>query len=325
VADGGARAAAGISGDWVRPRRVGAAFRKGLGETGYFDGQNVTIEYHWLEGQYDRLPGVMADLVRRRAAVIATPGSVNAALAAKAATSTLPIVFGVGDDPVKRGLVASLARPGGNVTGINFFTQEVVAKRLALLHELVPKAVRIAVLVNPTLTATAEATLQNVREAAKAIGVEIQILNAATIGEIDAAFATLVRDRIDALFVAPDSFFASRHIQFATLAAADRIPATYTGRETPRRESERTISMPFPHRSRSTDSRIVPALVAQTGTVPRARIKNWLKRQQRSGGMHATVVPSHFLLSGPPGVADPLRMKLLHWGAVGTEVGNLLG
>jgi putative tryptophan/tyrosine transport system substrate-binding protein len=174
----------------------------------------------------------MADLVRRRAAVIATPGSVNAALAAKAATTTLPIVFGVGDDPVKLGLVASLARPGGNVTGINFFTQEVVAKRLELLHELVPKAVRIAVLVNPTLTATAEATLQDVQEAAKAIGVQIQILNAATIGEIDAAFATLVQDRIDALFVAPDSFFASRHIQFATLAAVDRIPATYTDRET---------------------------------------------------------------------------------------------
>ena len=209
-----------------------AAFRKGLGETGYVDGQNVTIEYHWLEGQYDRLPALMANLVRRRVAVIATPGSVNAAIAAKAATTTIPIVFGVGDDPVKFGLVASLARPGGNITGINFFTQEVVAKRLALLHELVPKVARVAVLVNPTLTTTAETTLRDVQEAGQAIGVQIRILNAATIGEIDAAFAILVRDGTDALFVAPDSFFASRHMQFVTLAARDRIPATYTDRET---------------------------------------------------------------------------------------------
>ncbi len=187
-----------------------AAFRKGLSETGYVEGQNVTVEYHWLEGQYDRLPALMADLVRRRVAVIATPASTPAALAAKAATATIPIVFGVAEDPVQLGLVASLARPGGNATGINFFTQEVAAKRLGLLHDLVPKAVRVAVLVNPANAATAETTLREVQEAAPAIGLQIQILNATTIGEIDAAFATLARERPDALFVAADAFFTSR-------------------------------------------------------------------------------------------------------------------
>ena len=208
-----------------------AAFRKGLGETGYVEGQNVTVEYHWLEGQYDRLPALMADLVRRRVAVIATPGSTPAALAAKAATATIPIVFGVGEDPVKLGLVASLARPGGNATGINFFAQEVVAKRLGLLHELVPKAVRVAVLVNPANATSAETTLRDVQEAARAIGLQIQVLNASTSREIDAAFATLARERPDALFVAADAFFASRRVQFATLAARDRIPAAYANRD----------------------------------------------------------------------------------------------
>jgi ABC-type uncharacterized transport system substrate-binding protein len=170
-----------------------AAFRKGLGETGYVDGQNLRVEYHWLDGQYDRVPAVMADLVRRRVAAIATPGSTPAALAAKAATKTIPIVFGVGEDPVQHGLVASLARPGGNATGINFFSQELGAKRLGLLHQLVPKAVRIAVLVNPANAPTAEATLRDVRQAAPSIGFQIQILNASTISEIDAAFATLER------------------------------------------------------------------------------------------------------------------------------------
>ena len=179
-----------------------AAFRKGLGETGYVEGQNVTVEYHWLEGQFDRLPALMADLVRRRVAVIATPGSTAAAIAAKAATATIPIVFGVGDDPVKLGLVASLARPGGNATGINSFIAEVVAKRLALLHELVPKAVRVAVLVNPANATIAETTLRDVQEAARAIGLQIHVLNASTSREIDAAFATLARERPDALFVA---------------------------------------------------------------------------------------------------------------------------
>jgi ABC-type uncharacterized transport system substrate-binding protein len=196
-----------------------AAFRKGLGETGSVEGRNVAIEYHWLEGRYDRVPSLMTDLVRRRVAVIATPASNIAALAAKTATTTIPIVFGVGEDPVKLGLVANLARPGGNATGINFFAQETTAKRLGLLHDLVPKAVRIAVLVNPANVPTAEAVLRDIPEAARAIGLQIQFLNASTGREIEAAFATLVRDRADALFIASDGFFVGRRVQLATLAA----------------------------------------------------------------------------------------------------------
>jgi putative ABC transport system substrate-binding protein len=208
--------------------RYVAAFRKGLNETGYVEGQNVTVEYHWLEGHYDRLPALLADLVRRQVAVIATPGTVPS-IAAKAATATIPIVFGVGNDPVKLGLVASLARPGGNATGINFFVTEVVAKRLRLLHDLVPKAVRIAVLVNPKNASVT--TLREVQEAASTLGLQIQILNASTIGEIDAVFATLARERPDALFVEGDAFFLDRRVQFVTLTARDRIPATYSVRE----------------------------------------------------------------------------------------------
>ncbi len=211
--------------------RYMAAFRQGLKEAGYVEGQNVTVEYHWLEGQYGRLPALMADLVRRKVAVIATPGSNPAAIAAKAATTTIPIVFGVGEDPVKLGLVASLARPGGNATGVNFFGQEVVAKGLRLLHDLLPKAVRIAVLVNPANASTAEATLREVQQAAPAVGLQIQIFKATTIGEIDATFATFARERPDALFVAPDGFFSSRGGQFATLTARDRIPAAYWNRD----------------------------------------------------------------------------------------------
>ena len=211
--------------------RYAAAFRKGLNETGYVEGQNVTVAYHWLEGHYDRLPALVAELVRRRVAVIATPGSGPAALAAKAATATIPIIFGVAEDPAQLGLVASLARPGGNATGINFFAREVVAKRLRLLHDLVPKAVRIAVLVNPANASSAAATFREAQEAAPTIGLQFQILNATTIGEIDAAFATLSRDRPDALFVAGDGFFDSRRGQFATLAARDRIPAAYAHRD----------------------------------------------------------------------------------------------
>jgi ABC-type uncharacterized transport system substrate-binding protein len=207
--------------------RFVTAFNKGLNETGYVDGQNVTIEYHWLEDQYNVLPVLMADLVRRQVAVIATPGFTPGAIAAKAATATIPIVFGVTQDPVQLGLVTSLARPGGNATGINFFANEVVAKRLQLLHELVPKAVQIAVLVNPANAANTEATLRDVQEAAPAIGVQLQIHNATTIGEIDAAFATLARERADALFVGGNAFFLDRRVQFATLTARFGIPATY--------------------------------------------------------------------------------------------------
>jgi putative ABC transport system substrate-binding protein len=210
--------------------RQAAAFRKGLNETGYVEGQNVMVEYHWLEGQYDRLPALMANLVRRRVAVIAAFANVPA-LAAKAATSTIPIVFAVGQDPVTMGLVASLARPGGNATGINFFNQEAVAKRLGLLHDLVPKAIRIAVLVNPANAWGTEAALREIREAARALGLQIAVLKASTSLEIEAAFATLAHDRAHALFVAPDSFFAGRPVQFVTLAAHHRIPAAYTQRD----------------------------------------------------------------------------------------------
>jgi len=211
--------------------RLGAAFRKALNETGFVEGQSVIVEYHWLEGRYDRLATLMADLVRRRVAVIATPAFTAAAPAAKAATTTIPIVFGVAEDPVRLGLVASLARPGGNASGINFLAAEVVAKRLGLLHDLVPKAVRIAVLINPANTSTTETMLRDIPEAARTLGLQIQILNASTSREIEAAFATLVRDRADALFVAPDGFFASRRIQFATLAAHYRVPVAHALRE----------------------------------------------------------------------------------------------
>ena len=204
-----------------------AAFREGLNEADYVEGQNVTVEYHWLEGHYDRLPALVADLVRRRVAVIATPASALASFAAKAATTTIPIVFGVAEDPVRLGLVASLARPGGNATGINFFVQEVAAKRLRLLHDLVPKAVHVAVLVNPANASNTATTLREVQQAAATVGLQIRILNATTTGEIEAAFATLARDRPDALFVAADGFYASRRVQFVTLAARDKLPAAY--------------------------------------------------------------------------------------------------
>jgi putative ABC transport system substrate-binding protein len=211
-------------------QRYVTAFRKGLNETGYIESQNVTVEYHWLEGQYDRLQALLADLVRRQVAVIATPGTLPAR-AAKAATATIPIVFAIGEDPVHLGLVASLARPGGNATGINFLVNEVAAKRLRLLHELVPKAVRVAVLVNPGNTAVAESTVREVQKAAPTMGLEIQILNATTIGEIDAAFAIIARERLDALFVAGDAFLVGRRVQLATLTARDRIPSAYATRD----------------------------------------------------------------------------------------------
>jgi putative ABC transport system substrate-binding protein len=211
--------------------RYGAAFRSALGEAGYFEGQNVTVEYHWLEGRNERAPAIIADLVRRRVAVIAVPGFTPGAVAARGATSTIPIVFGTGEDPVRLGLVANLARPDGNATGINFFVQELTAKRLGLFHDLVPKAARIAVLVNPANAQATESTLQGLPEAARAIGVEIQVLKASTSGEIDAAFATLVRDRVDALLIAGDAFFTARRSQFVMLAARDRISTSSGNRD----------------------------------------------------------------------------------------------
>jgi putative ABC transport system substrate-binding protein len=207
-----------------------ADFRKGLAEAGYVEGRNVAIEFRWGRNDSIGLPELAADLVRRRVAVIATPGSSVAALAAKAATSTIPIVFSAGNDPVQAGLVAGLNRPGGNVTGFTSMAYEVIPKRLGLLHDLVPGAARFAVLVNPANTST-ETTLRDVQEAAPIIGLQIHILNATTIGEIDAAFATLARERPDALFVAPDGFFTSRRVQFATLTAVNKIPATYANRD----------------------------------------------------------------------------------------------
>jgi len=211
--------------------RLGTVFRKALNETGYIEAQNVMVEYHWLEGKYDRLPALVADLIRRRVAVIATPAFTAAATVAKAATTTIPIVFGVSEDPVKLGLVASLARPGGNATGINFFASEVNSKRLGLLHDLVPKAVRVAVLFNPTNVTLAEAIRRETPEAARGLGLEIQMLKASTSREIEEAFTMLERERPDALFIAPDGFFSSRRVQIVTLAAHHRVPAAYFSRE----------------------------------------------------------------------------------------------
>jgi putative tryptophan/tyrosine transport system substrate-binding protein len=207
-----------------------AAFNRGLAETGYVVGQNAAIEFRSAAGQYDRFPQLAAELVRRNVTVIATAFT-PAALAAKAATSTIPIVFSTAADPVKIGLVASLARPGGNATGISFFSAELAAKRLGLLRELVPAAAHIAVLVNPADATRAESTLRDVEAAARVIGLEIHVLEASTSGEIDAAFASIARDRADALFVAPDGFFNTRRVQLATLAARHAIPATYAVRD----------------------------------------------------------------------------------------------
>jgi putative tryptophan/tyrosine transport system substrate-binding protein len=206
------------------------AFRQGVKDTGYVEGENMAIEYRWAEGHNDRLPELAAELVRRRVALIVTTGGPPSAFAAKAATTTIPIVFVVNEDPVRLGLVASLARPGGNLTGINIFSGELAAKRLELLRELVPAAARVAVLVNPTGPA-AETTLSDVPAAARAMGLQIQVLNASTSREINAAFATFVRERPDALFVGPDPYFASRRVQLALLAAHHSIPATYSVRE----------------------------------------------------------------------------------------------
>ena len=212
------------------PGRI-AAFRVGLGEAGYIEGQNVAIEYHWLEGRFERLPALMADLVQRRVAVIATPGSTPASLAARAATTSIPIVSGVSEDPVTLGMVSSLSQPGGNANGRQFFVSEIDAKRFGLMHELLPKATRFAVLMNPADATASAATSRALKDAARTLGLNILFLNASTPAEIDAAFAGLARERSDALFIAPEGFFASRAVQFATLTARDRMPASFATRE----------------------------------------------------------------------------------------------
>jgi putative tryptophan/tyrosine transport system substrate-binding protein len=207
------------------------AFRQGLKEVGFVEGENVAIEYRWAEGQYDRLPALAAELVRRQVAVIAATGGAPSALAAKAATTTIPIVFTVPIDPVRLGLVASLARPGGNATGINFFSEELTAKRLGLLRELVPGMARVALLANPSNAAATEVILRDVEAAARAMGLQIQLVNVDTSREIDAAFATFGRERPDALFVTGGPFLLSRRVQLALLAARHAIPASYGARE----------------------------------------------------------------------------------------------
>jgi len=206
------------------------AFRRGLAETGHVESQNVAIEYRLFEGRFDQLPELLATLIRRQVSVIATIGSATA-VAAKAATQTIPIVFGVPEDPVRHGLVASLARPGGNATGINFFDREVTAKRIGLLHELVPAATRIAVLVNPTNAATMSSTVSELESAVSALGLHLRPYEASTSRDIDAAYASLVRERGEALFVQPDGFFLGRRVQLIALAARHALPATYNVRE----------------------------------------------------------------------------------------------
>ena len=208
-----------------------AAFRKGLTEGGYQEGQNVALEFRWAEGQYARFTELAADLVRRGVSVIAIPGSGTGALAAKAATTTIPIVFGAAGDPVKEGLVASLNRPGGNATGVNFFTEELVAKRMQLLREVVPAAKRIALFVNPTDAENYQSTLREVEAAVG--GQQVLVREVATGREIDEAFASIAREKADALFVAPGSFFNTRRVQLAVLAARHALPAIYSVRAYP--------------------------------------------------------------------------------------------
>jgi len=205
------------------------AFRQGLKDTGYVEGENVATVYRWAENEIDRLPELVAELARRQVAVLVTIG--NATTLAAKATTTIPIVFNVNEDPVRLGLVASLARPGGSLTGVNFLAGELAAKRLELLHELVPAATRVAVLVNPANATTAESTLRDVTPAARAMGLQILVLKTSTSREIDAGFDSFVRERPDALFVNPDPFFVSRLVQLVHLASRHGVPATYGYRQ----------------------------------------------------------------------------------------------
>ncbi|MGC2437069.1 MAG: ABC transporter substrate-binding protein, partial [Pseudolabrys sp.] len=207
------------------------AFRQGLGETGHLESHNVAIEYRWAGNQLDRLPGLAADLVRRQVAVIVASGGTAPAIAAKAATTTIPIVFLVPEDPVKLGLVSSLSRPESNLTGVNFFFGELVPKRLELLRELVPAMANLAVFVNPANPTRAEFLVREVESAGRAMGLQVQIFNTGTTSELNAAFATFARQRPDVLFVSPDPFFVVRRAQLATLAARYAIPTSFSARD----------------------------------------------------------------------------------------------
>ena len=213
-----------------QPSRL-SAFKRGLSEAGFNDGTNVRLEYRWAQGRFERLPELAQELVGLRVDVIATPGNATAALAAKAATSTIPIVFGVPEDPVGLGLVASLGRPGGNATGINYFATEIIAKRLGLLRELLPRAVRIAVLTNPGNVINTRGTLQELESAAQALGLQLIHFDASTPAEIDSAFSAMARRQPDGLFVAPDSWYSTRRPQLVALAAKHAIPAIYSVRD----------------------------------------------------------------------------------------------
>jgi len=208
------------------------AFRRGLGEVGYVEGRNVVIEYRYAQGQIDRLPALAADLVARRVAVLAATGGTVSARAAKAATTTIPVVFTTGDDPIKTGLVASLSRPGGNLTGVSVFGARLGAKRLALLHELIPAADTVAILLNPK-NPDSEDEAKDVQEAARALGIQILVLNAGTENEIDAAFKKLVEQRVGALMLGADTFFTSQRARIATLSTYLRIPTADSVREFP--------------------------------------------------------------------------------------------
>jgi ABC-type uncharacterized transport system substrate-binding protein len=205
--------------------------RQGLKEAGYVEGENLAIDYSWADNQMERLPELAAELVRRRVALIITTGGPSSAFAAKAATTTIPIVFNIGDDPVRVGLVASFARPGGNLTGVSFLGIELTAKRLELLRELVPGAARVAVLVNPADAAVVRATLRDTEAAGRAMGLQIQVFNADTAAEIETAFESMARERPDILFVAPTPFLVVRRVQVVQRAAFHRIPATYPLRD----------------------------------------------------------------------------------------------